>query len=273
MRERNEKRMFYFSLCTSRKNWKCREQSRLFWSLKSSERSDVLPVSASMSAATSSCFCGFSFWTDKVFGTITSSSARGTLLRQLLYMLFLLYLTVGALVSLNLEAAAMHHLVCSVFVFVSGERPKKRLRKPAAASQRVWCPSAGWWLSRWTRARTPSARWVKRNSAFVRVFVSFCQVYSLCRVFLCENLYCPINIVHLQCFSSCSSLQPPPPGRCRKPTRSSETWREPSTWGGSSSSSTTGGSWRTSCSSSWLWPSSSPPSSTSLRSVSSLLFN
>lgn len=80
-----------------------------------------------------------------------------------------------------------------------------------------------------------------------------------------------LNIYHLS--SSSSSPQPPPPRWCRKPMRSLKTWREPSTWGGNWSSSTTGGSWQTSCSSSWLWPSSSPPSFTSLRSVSSLSFS
>lgn len=104
-----------------------------------------------------------------------------------------------------------------------------------------------------------------------KLFFSMCLCPFVC-CFPVRILIVSTNISHLQCFSS-SSPQPPPPGRCRKPTRSSETWQEPSTWGGSSSSSTTGGSWRTSCSSSWLWPSSSPPSSTSLRSASSLLFS
>lgn len=109
-----------------------------------------------------------------------------------------------------------------------------------------------------------------KKTLFFNAFVSFCQ---LVQCFPVKILIVSTKTFHLQCPSPISSPQPPPPGRCRKPTRSSETWQEPSTWGGSSSSSTTGGSWRTSCSSSWLWPSSSPPSSTSLRSVSSLLFS
>lgn len=80
------------------------------------------------------------------------------------------------------------------------------------------------------------------------------------------------SLLNLWCHSS-SSPQPLPPGRCRKQTRSSKAWREPSTWGGSWSSSTTGESWRTSCSSSWPWPSSSPLFSTFLRNVSSPSFS
>lgn len=67
--------------------------------------------------------------------------------------------------------------------------------------------------------------------------------------------------------------QPLPPGRCRKTMRSSKIWQEPSTWGGDSSSSTTGESWQTSCSSSLLWLSSSPLSSTSWKNDSSLSFS